>query len=179
MPPLRMPRCDVFCFFQVFSGRVHEAVRGHVGQFQAETLNSHNLLSAYAGSTTGLPVREEIHQDVLADSLKAFSKTVQASNINGRNLQESSCADGTSSISVTSTVFPLMEGCLEPGLVEGDVFYSSGTAIIGPLEASSSTDVSILLELNFSIECCRWTYRQRCTSIYLKFVGGFPASEKK
>ena len=128
----------------MFSYRVLDAVRGRVGQVKAQTLNSQDLLSAYAGYTTGLPVREKIHPGVLAEGLRSLSKTVQSSNINGRNLQESTCVDAASSISVTSTAFPRMEGCFEPGLVEGDVWYRSYTAVIASLEASSSADVSIL-----------------------------------
>ena len=118
----------------------------HVGKVQEQTRKRSDLLPPSAAAiATGRPVRYEIYPNVLADSLRSVSEKVQASNIDGRTLQESACADVTSSISVTSTVFLLLEGCLAPTLVEGVVWYESETAIIAPIEGTTSTDVSRML----------------------------------
>ena len=114
-----------------------------VGKVQQQTRErSYRLPLSAAAIATGRPVRDDIYRNVLADSLRSVSEKVQASNIDGRILQESACADVTSSISVTSTVFLLLEGCLAPTLVEGVVRYESETAIIAPIEGTTSTDVS-------------------------------------
>lgn len=128
---------------QVFSDVDHKVVRGHVEQVKAQALKLKELPSTAADTTTTfwLPSVGQIHHDAPGLNLALLSKTVQASAINKRSLQESDCADGTTPISVTSTVFPIMEGCLLPVVVEGAVWYTTGVATIFPASASS-TDVS-------------------------------------
>lgn len=114
-----------------------------------------DLVSTSAGAPAGLPFRQETHADILADSHVPFSKMVLSSAINSLNLQEADCADGTSSISVTATVFPLLEGCLVPGFVDGDLRYETETAII-LAQRRTSTEVSISIEVQqIVIVACR------------------------
>lgn len=123
---------------QVSSARAREAVRGRVHLRQGLTLKGNYLLSA-AG--------DEIHVGVKGDKLGLFAEMgFQASTINIRSLQESACTDGASPVSVTSTVFPLLEGCYIPSVDgDGEVSYTatSGAAFFWVLDGAASTDVSI------------------------------------
>lgn len=117
-----------------------EAVRGRIDPVQSKTWKGGNLPSNPTGTPERLPAGCEIHPDVLA----LFSNAVlHASTANSRNLQESACADGTSSIDVASTVFPLLESCMIPIEVDGQVSYGSRTGYIIYMEETTSTDVSI------------------------------------
>lgn len=61
------------------------------------------------------------------------SKSVPASAVNRqRNLQESQASTCETSVAVTSSIFPLLEGCLAPTAVDGfDVAYVSDTGFVG------------------------------------------------
>ena len=116
-----------------------EAIRGRIEREHVQTWKEKYLPSATTGTFKSVPVGDEIHPYFLA----LFPNVApHASAVNSRGLQESACGDGTSSIDVSSTVFPLLDSCMSPIEVDGDVSYGSSTGFIIYLEATTSTDVS-------------------------------------
>lgn len=130
-----------------------------------QTLKHQYLPSAFSAgitttTTTGLePSGDQLHPDVSGVNYTLLSKMVQASAItdNSRRLQEGSdCADGTTPVLVSSTVFPLLEGCLSPSVVDGVLWYTTDTGVILPLESSNTADVSIFDDENETGRVFRW-----------------------
>lgn len=133
----------------MISDGVLHAVRGRVEEFQQQKRTPLDLPSSSAGTTAALTDNDENHYDFLEGRLTSSSKLVQASTIKTRNLQESACANSTSSIDVSSTVFPLIEGCYAPYLSDDELWYITETALILPLESNSSSDVSEAFDQKF------------------------------
>lgn len=129
----------------MFYDIVHGALRGQVGQLQAQAWNRKDLPSVAAGEITRLPRDYGLPPPSPGGQLALDSETVhQASTVNGRNLQESDCADGTSPISVSSTAFPLLEGCLDAIVLDdGTVAYQGETSVVISQDGSTSTDVRL------------------------------------
>lgn len=143
----------VICMWrsQVSSDFDFEVVRVQVKQIHAMATNQKYLLSASAitTATAGPPGGDLIHLDVLGAKLMLSSELFPRAAADSRKLQDSTCAGGTpTSLSVSSTAFPLMEGCLV-GAVDGNgnPGYVTDTAIIAIVEPSTSTDVSIARQL--------------------------------
>lgn len=121
----------------------------HEGLQQVQhTWNGKIMSSIPGGATTDIPVGGEIHRGVPKYTHALFSDMVglQDSTIKRRKLQQSDCANGTSSISVTSSVFPLLEGCFDPDVTDGFVSYSSGTSCIIPLGSTITAEVRLSSE---------------------------------
>lgn len=130
--------------FQVPSDFKFEMVRGQFELIRAQILRQKDLRSASATTTTtGLPSGDTTHPGVPGvrdmPSSEMLTRLVSAS----RNLQQSACADGTPPIFVSSTMFPLMEGCFCASDVNGTAVYATDTAVITPAESLNTRDVSI------------------------------------
>ena len=124
---------------QVSSDFDFEIVRGQFERIRAHTLRHQDLPSSSATTVYG---GDLIQRGVLGVRRMLSPETISRSVINSRNLQQSACADGTTSFAVSSTVFPLMEGCFVAVDVEGTTVYATDTAVIFPAEAPIATDVS-------------------------------------
>lgn len=158
-------------FFQVSANRAIEAVRENSEKIQAWALSFGQLPPDPAGAIAmERPVRDEIDHYVAADKIASLSSLFQPSTSQKRDLQESNCADSTSPIYVTSTVFSLLEGCMTPVDIGGEVSYTLDTAFIFRGERSSSTDVSLCSEFQ---SCFRVILKTPYTIIMI--VGHFPA----
>lgn len=121
-------------------------VDGEVGQVRAKTMKHKGPPTASARTTT--VATELVDGDPTdvpnpVDKAKLFSKVAPALAINSHRLQDSACADGAASISVSSTVFPLVEGCFLANVVDGKIVYAADTATIVSVESASTAEVSV------------------------------------
>lgn len=141
--PLRTVHPSPFSlvFHQVSYPRVSGALHGSAGQMHEQALRTEDTPSAPADAastiTTGLLAVDgrETHADIPGENSKLMihSKSVPASAVNRRrNLQESQASTCETLVKVTSSIFPLLEGCLAPSVVDGfDVAYVSSTGFVG------------------------------------------------
>lgn len=121
-----------------------EVVRRQDVQVRSQVLKRNGVPSRSAGTTattTGLHLDDLVHPDVARDRVGLVSNMVSPALLadSGRKLQELGCTGAGTSISVSSTVFPLMEGCFTPTLVDGSFTYTMATASIYVVESTSST----------------------------------------
>lgn len=135
---------------QVSRVRGWKGFDGEAGRVRANALSSKGLPTSSARTTTiATELADGDPTDVQnpADKAKFFSKVAPALAINSRRLQDSACADGAASIFVSSTVFPLMEGCFLANVVDGNTVYAADTATIVSVESTSTAEVSASLYL--------------------------------
>lgn len=124
---------------------VFEVFDAQIGQIRAKKWKLKDLLTTPASTTTTateLAVADAVHRDVQGDNFELFSKTAPPFSFNSRTLQGSVCDDGASSIFVSSTVFPLLEGCFLPNVVDGERVYEADTAIIFSVASDTTAEVS-------------------------------------
>lgn len=122
----------------------YEAVRGEVGQIHAQNVKRKGAPPASTGTTTTtvIPEGEQMHPNLPWDNAMLFSDMVPVVAINSGNVQTSACAGSDSSIFVSSMVFPRMEGCFFPLVVDGSLEYTKDAASISILESTTTTQVS-------------------------------------
>lgn len=133
---------------QVFAGFNVEVVRGQLDELITKTSKHEDALPPSAGTTTrtGQSGGDQARPGVPVFDTTLLSGMVKSSVIssnNGRNLKEADCSVDTTPILVSSTRFPLLEGCLAPTVVDDVLLYTSGTAGIAYVESSDTSTVRI------------------------------------
>lgn len=135
---------------QVSRGRGWKRFDGEAGQLRAKTVKDKGFPADSARPTTiatELAVGDQRHVQNPEDKPTLVSKVTPALAINSRRAQDFACADGAASVSVSSTMFPLMEGCFFADVVDGEMVYAADTATIVSVESTSTAEVSVPLNL--------------------------------
>lgn len=131
-------------FRQVRPNCVVKGLDGKVWQVRENTLKL-NVAPAASPRTspasTELAVDDAAYLQLLEDSIRLSTKMARTLAINSRPLEESGCKDGAGSLYVSSTAFPLMEGCLRADKANGHIAYKADTAIISSVESTATAEV--------------------------------------
>lgn len=122
---------------QVSSDSPLESVRGKNGRPEPQTRNRKDPTSASEDATTRLAADGAINTDLEGGNKDFPSEKRPALAANSRNLQEWACDGNSSTIYATSTVYPLLEGCLTLVESNSSVVYYSSTARVGFVKSAS------------------------------------------
>lgn len=133
---LSTSRISSACRLQVLPGFDLHFIKGEFEQIRAQTLMHNDLPSGAVGPTvpTRLPGRDLVQADDPVGNVAVLTKKGPVSVLNSRTLKGAACADADTSISVSSTVFPEMEGRLIMYQNGGRQSYSTWNTILSASE---------------------------------------------
>ena len=142
-----MPSSFPLPFHQANPHGIVKGLDGNVGNVRSKTLKRNFAPEAPARTTqtpTELAVDAAAYLHLPPDNMMLSSKMARILAIKGRRSEESGCDDGAASISVSSTAFPLMEGCLLADVTNGEIVYKAETAIIISVHSTGTAEVRVL-----------------------------------